>query len=388
MRLSRYWTALLCTILVALTFGLGALMVHARWYPYRWAISSPALAGLMAKIKGYDPASGPIERPAADMVLDELSVLRGIVFTHDLVAPTRQIDPPVRNLADLKARLESWLVDPAAIARYYESIELRSVSLGAPDLKSLGYRLETDRTAHAFFLPKGHDIAPCAILVIAGSGADEEWEMLYGNQENYQRNILPMARARCDTYLLIKRGESLLAVHDGRRKASGRAYYNYLINRGGSYSAMYLADGLAWVKHLRSSYARVAVVGLSQGGFAALLVAMFSEASDAVIASGYTAYLESTEYGGSDQIVVPGLQRFYSVDAVRRWLGKGKTRALFTYGIEERGGFYGLEAQNGPTCALLANLPNVECRGHAGAHVYWEPLVGPFLDGMTGARKN
>jgi len=359
------------------------MMVHGRFLPYRLVISSPLLAGIVSSLKGYDPPRKTEPENSADQPMDENAIMHSVMFTNDLVAPDRQRLKPIRTLDEMKELVDSWIIDPTAISSYYDLIRLDGSSLADPDLAELSYWLYRPQQTYAFFLAAANRPADCALLIIPGSGVDEEWAMMHGNQENYQRNILAIARPHCDSYLLVKRGESLMAIHNGRSKASQRAYLNYLINRGGSYSAIYLADAIAWVKKLKSDYRRVGVAGLSQGGFAALLVSRFSQPSDAIIASGYSFILEKTEYGTPDQIVVPQLYRYYQPQAVKDWLAKGSTRVLFTYGLSERGGFYGLEAEHMTTCKELRSLSNVVCVAQPGAHVYWEPTISKFIQSMS-----
>lgn len=370
-------------LVALLAFAAGAMMVHGRFLPYRLIISSPLLASLVSSLKGYDPAQKTEREISVDQPVDENAIMHSVMFTNDLVAPDRQKLKPIRTLDELKGLVDSWIIDPTAISSYNDQISQLESSLIEPDLAELSYWLYRPQRSYAFFLAAANRPAGCAVLIIPGSGVDEEWAMMYGNQENYQRNILAITRPHCDSYLLVKRGESLMAIHNGRNKASQRTYLNYLINRGGSYSAIYLADAIAWVKKLKSDYRRVGVAGLSQGGFAALLVSMFAQPSDAIIASGYSFILEKTEYGTPDQIVAPQLYRYYRPQAVKDWLGKTKTRVLFTYGLSERGGFYGLEAEHMTTCKELRPFANVECVAQPGAHVYWEPAISKFIQSMT-----
>ena len=48
-------------------------------------------------------------------------------------------------------------------------------------------------------------------------------------------------------------------IHDGRHRLDFIGITNYLLNRGGSYSAHYLVNALAVMKHLKGRYARTVV---------------------------------------------------------------------------------------------------------------------------------
>ena len=132
-----------------------------------------------------------------------------------------------------------------------------------------------------------------------------------------------MTRELCDVYVFVKPNEDFAAIHDGKRKLDYAGISTYLLNKGGSYSAHYVANSIALEKYLQSKYARTVVLGLSQGGDAALLNALQTRPTAAVVASGFSVLDEVLSWANSEQIIVPGYYRGFNAkvrDGYRRHL--------------------------------------------------------------------
>lgn len=82
---------------------------------------------------------------------------------------------------------------------------------------------------------------------------------------------------------------------------------------------------------------------------------------------------------GFNQLIVPGIFAYYSVDNIRSRLLQQTTHYLFTWGAEETG-VYKLEADEKITCIFLQELDNVECDIHSGGHVFPEQMIAQFLE--------
>jgi hypothetical protein len=374
-RFGKIVAALAMTFLAGLLVGAG--IVHYRTLPYVALISSPHLAKIADLTKGR--STPPAPPPSTEAPYNEQAFL-AYGFAEALVAPEAQILPPIHSLEEMASQLKGWVTDarrfPAAFARLQLGRAVRRDSL-----LLLDYVLDKPSQAAAYAVPMRGGEAECAILVIPGSGENQAYEMFRGNPENYQKNIVDIGAGYCDVFIQIKRNDSLYALHNGQRRLRDSYVYNYLINRGGSYSALYLTDALAMAKHLKNAYRRLVVAGLSQGGLAALLVASQANPQGLIAASGYTVLLDFLEPGNADQIVLPGLwQELYSQESIARWFSSTETKVLLTYGQEERN-LYGIDAAENRTCQRFTQFSNVSCAIHGGGHEYVEPLVRRFLEG-------
>lgn len=177
-----------------------------------------------------------------------------------------------------------------------------------------------------------------------------------------------------DTYVLIKPNEDFLSWTDGsERKVVGDFIFNWHINRGGSYSVSYLTQALAVQKYLASCFKQTVIAGLSQGGFAALLVGLQSSPTTAIVASGYSVITNVVEWSGANQIIgVPNQAQLYKPEVIKQALEESPTNWLFTWGLDEVG-TYRIDARDLVTFKILNPLTNVEPIVHNGGHEF--PVV-------------
>jgi hypothetical protein len=235
-----------------------------------------------------------------------------------------------------------------------------------------------DLTAHAYFKSSGKQKEKNAVLIIPGTGDNQATAILNRDRNNYHHDITFAVLRLCDIYIYVKPNEDFLAVYNSQHRLSYEYIVGHLINRGGSYSALYLNHTLAVIKHLQSVYDNVIVIGLSQGGKAALLNALQSNPDGVVVSSGFSV-LEEFAYGaGLGQITVPGIDEHYGVPEAYELMRDSSTRFLFTYGKKERG-IYGIEAHERFTCDYFADLPNVECMVHKQGHGFPIPVIRHFV---------
>lgn len=230
-------------------------------------------------------------------------------------------------------------------------------------------------TAHAYGASSGK--ATKAVLVIPGSGMNESSKIVNRARGNYQSNILDLIGPEYDAYVLVKPNEDFLAIHNGKAKLDYQFIYNQALNGGGSYSSKYMCDAAALFKHLKTVYGKVYVAGLSQGGTAALYVALKCRPDGAIIASGWSVLGHELEPSGHNQIIVPGIKSRFAPADVRKMISSMPTRFLFTFGKAETGA-YRVEANEGVTRAFFKDLPNVDVVSHDGGHVF-PAEVGAFL---------
>lgn len=178
--------------------------------------------------------------------------------------------------------------------------------------------------------------------------------------------------------MCVKPNEDFLAIHNGKKKLHYYFIIKHLINNGGSYSSLYIVNSLALTKYLKQAYEKVIVLGISQGGSAALLNSLQSKPEGAVISSGFSVMNKTFSKGGFKQIIIPNLNAQYGVDKTYEIIKESATRYLFTYGKQEKG-IYGIEAEQHYTCNFFNALGNVRCMTHSSDHAFPIHAVDNFL---------
>lgn len=361
-RLAVIAAAVLAGLAAAFAFGVGVGVY--RWPPYAALQTAHQRLDRKAPVVPYDR---------------ERESLAG-AFSDSLVPG--QIYPPSTTVAAVSDRVSELFLDFASFGTAYANVAIRTPSRTDQRTLRLTYQLGRTYTALAYFVPgpQGRDggHSPCAVLIIPGSGRNQS-SMILEHEPSYG-NIDRVAARYCDTFVFIKPNEDIAAIHDGTKKLSFHAITNYLLNKGGSYSARYIADTLAITKYLQQEYAKTIVAGLSQGGSAALLNALQSKPAAAIVASGYSVLDSTISLANDDQIAIPGVYRDFE-KTLASAVKASPTRYLFTYGKQEVGS-YKIEAEEGPTCRLLQPAPNVVCRAHDGGHMFPEQVVDEFLSAI------
>ena len=187
-------------------------------------------------------------------------------------------------------------------------------------------------------------------MVIPGSGDNQSSAIFTGDPENYHHGILDAVSEESpdSRFIFIKQNHDFLAWHNGGgKKIHGNYVFTWHLNRGGSYSASYLLDALAFSKWMEDCFRETAVLGLSQGGAATLLVSLQSRPTYAVVASGHSLLFRKTLGAAANQIVgVPGYFHLFREEVLLDKLKNSPTRWFFTWGMSEPG-VYGLEARGG-----------------------------------------
>lgn len=147
-------------------------------------------------------------------------------------------------------------------------------------------------------------------MVIPGSGDNQSSAIFTGDPENYHHGILDAVSEESpdSRFIFIKQNHDFLAWHNGGgKKLHGNYVFAWHLNQGGSYSASYLVDALAFTKWMQSCFQETAVLGLSQGGAASLLVSLQAQPTYAVVASGHSVLFRKADGSGQNQIIgVPG----------------------------------------------------------------------------------
>ncbi len=259
-----------------------------------------------------------------------------------------------------------------------DQLRLGDVTLSALDgveLLEVRYALDGERRALAYRVgeqPPAQD----ALLVIPGSGLNQSTALLSG--DGYHGDIVRRLRAFGDVYIFVKPNEDCRAIHDGRAKLSYDFVNATLLNAGASYSATYITGSMAAVKALQQRYARVFVLGLSQGGGAALLNALQTAPAACLVCSGFSALAPRFRWANFGQIIIPGLDRMFSNDRIRADIARSPTRFLFSHGRTDSAD-YRFDLEGSDTRAFLAPLANAVYLAHDSGHCYPEAAVEDFL---------
>jgi hypothetical protein len=249
---------------------------------------------------------------------------------------------------------------------YYEHVWVRY------DLDQLVY------SAYAYFKESEDPSSAHAALIIPGSGTNQSTGIHRNDPGNYHYNIAEVVNEDWDMFVYVKPNEDFLAIHDGRRKLKQEYLIRPLLNYGGSYSCRYLVDTMAMVKYLKTEYDRVVVIGLSQGGEAALYNSVQSHPDGAVISSGFSVLVDTFVDGGLGQIIVPGMKEHLMNEDVFNGIRGFRTRYLFSWGKLEKG-IYKVEAELGCAAEFFSPLLNVTCVSHDMGHVFPEAEIAEFL---------
>jgi len=283
------------------------------------------------------------------------------------------LNPPVRDLESLVDQLEEFaVVGNDGFFDAYQTIVVGALTSLGGELVQLDYSaMGKAAKAYAYFR-KSRTGSNCAVLVIPESGHNKSSATL-------KSGVFGIADA-CDAYVLIKPNADYRAVHDGRHKLRREMFVLGLLRRGFSYSVTYLVEALALEKYIKGKYASRGVAGLSQGGEAALLVALQSKPDFAVVASGFSVLQRQVTMGEIDQIIIPGIYNVYTLDHLRGELARNQTRYLFTFG-ERESLYYGVDAAARKSCHFLDSIgsPGVACVIHGGAHEMPIEVVLPFI---------
>ncbi len=301
-----------------------------------------------------------------------------VAFTDSLIQENEQILPAVSSIDDMEKILQGSLNDNEEFYHFYREIKIIESKARNENILEIVYSIRGKRRSAYAYL-KGSANHALGFLVIPGSGQNQGYAMINDSRDNYQKNIIKILQPYASLYVLIKLNQGNYAIHDGKQKLNKNFIVNYFLNRGGSYSARYIEDALALTKYIQQRHDYCGIAGLSQGGEAALISALFSKPDYAIISSGYTVLTDKIEYASHNQIIIPGIQRMINSNAIRDSIAAAKTKWLFTWGKRESD-LYGIEAVDSLTVKKIGPLPNVTYGIHYQGHIYPDTLIKEFMD--------
>lgn len=302
----------------------------------------------------------------------------------DAFATSKVIDGPlyygpIEDVSGIRAANMSLFVPVETFENAYEEVSFETWDQlpGGPEtlpVVRVTYNFAGD-TREAFAYGKipvsCSDGGGLGSLIVPGSGENQSSTIYLGDSENYHYGVMDRlpSEGSSSRYVLIKPNEDFLAFHNGSGQKLRLEYIlDWQLNRGGSYSVSYMLDSLAFTKALKQCFSETAVVGISQGGAAAMLISLQAEPSAVVVASGHSFLFRSVLPSSPTQIRgVPGYYALFREDVLWRQLDESRSKWLFSWGLLEPG-IYGEEARGGPTYSLLGMLPNVTVCGHLNPH--------------------
>lgn len=306
-------------------------------------------------------------------------------FDKEFVSSISSFDrlryPAMQDKHELNRKINEMSVEINNFDSAYQGIEILTHSIEENKLV-LAYRYQSlIDTAFAYFKPGKNRDSNIGINIIPGSGSNQSSAMYFQNaiDSNYQSNIDDIAVNYGDCFILVKPNEDFLAIHNGKKKVPNSLYINHLLNHGSSYSAYYIIQGLALSKYLKSKYEEFFVFGLSQGGLAALINSTQSAPDAAIIASGFSVFLNTPSASNHDQIIIPGYGELYNPNNLKSMINKIETQFLFTWGLKEKGN-YGREARERLTEKFFKELGNIQTSFHPAGHIYHTPTIINFLE--------
>jgi len=311
--------------------------------------------------------------------------LIGLAITQPLYGGPLKY-PGITEIADITEHVCALFMPVGVFSDAYDELTVLDGGrecLDGPtcDYEHVWVRYDLDQlvySAYAYYKESEDPSSTHAALIIPGSGINQSTDIYRNDPSNYHYNIAEVVNENWDMFVYVKPNEDFLAIHDGSRKLRQEYLIRPLLNYGGSYSCRYLVDTMAMVKYLKTQYDRVVVIGLSQGGEAALYNSLQSHPDGAVIASGFSVLNDTFMDGALGQIIVPGMKERLMNQDVFNGIRGFRTRYLFSWGKLEKG-IYKVEAELGCAAEFFSPLINVTCVSHNKGHAFPEAEVAEFL---------
>jgi hypothetical protein len=160
--------------------------------------------------------------------------------------------------------------------------------------------------AYATYSPtNASDTGAIGFLIIPGSNNNQTTQLILGtgyhNTNCFVRNKLMEFG---DVYIQCKPLEDYRALYWNKKKFNSGDYvspglnfiYSYLDSIDTPYGINYLTEAIALLKHMKSKYKKVMVLGCSQGGYAGLLAALNSPIDGCLVSSGYTKFIDGDSF--------------------------------------------------------------------------------------------
>ncbi|MFM2385854.1 MAG: hypothetical protein RL660_611 [Bacteroidota bacterium] len=300
--------------------------------------------------------------------------LYNFVFTDVLwnVDTNKQISASINDTTELFAMYDSYKFTSSDFYGAFEKLivdnNLSNNLLVVPQNRTLNFELNGKAAqSYSAFFPRAVADTSTAIYLIPGSGINQTSQMinLASNYHNIGCYMLNFLTGYGDVYYQVKPNEDWRAhwrnVAGVNRKVNELGLIQGLQGYGRPYAANYMIEALATIKYLQSKYDKVIVIGLSQGGTAALLSGLQCEPAGVYCASGYSTLFDNAfPASNSNQLYFDSLYAKYTASNIYANIDSLSTNFLFTWNTNEGVYFSDYEAQTSTTKNFLLPLNNVQ----------------------------
>lgn len=205
-----------------------------------------------------------------------------------------------------------------------------------------------------------------AFVIISGTGNNQLKTIFdgagYHNTNCHVRNLL---RPLGDIYYMSTPNEDHRAIYFNKKKASSTtgyppSYFNNYLNAANKAAGLTrLIETVAFIKHLKSKYKKVFVMGLSTGGKVAFWASLLSEPDASLVASGYSVLVDQDYYTQLANTVAYGnYMLVYDKDSSRARVRQLYTQFLITQALND-GPLVMNDINNSITKNFYNNVDNV-----------------------------
>ena len=351
-------------------FGLGVGMIFQRYGNLPHPVSTIAVRILDKIFKKNQPE---------DKYVNEFTELEKYYFVSPIHESGYLLNKKVESIDDLKQQIDKMKIPLDNFQDAFNTIEISGSTLIADSLMEIDFNYQgKSYSAFAYYKPTASENSGNTFLIIPGSRENQSSSIFNKDPENYQSNIMDLVLPFGDAYVYIKPNEDVLAIHNGEKKINYTGYVNYLLNSGSSYSANYIISAIAVSKYLKENYDNFCIAGLSQGGFACLLISLQTSPDISLVASGFSGSYGEKSNADHSQILIPNLYNIYSFNTIKSIIMQQDTRYLFMWGKLEKG-TYRIEVAEQPVMKQFSGISNVECVFHKFGHAYPHDEITSFL---------
>ena len=310
------------------------------------------------------------------------------VFTEE-VSNEELIYPSLLNLNDVYIYNKKILIPKGLYSQAYKNIKLGQIEEinMASNIEILKINFLLDKKKYSAFA-YGKKIKQCenqnnsTALIIPGSGHNQSFKIYKNDPSNYHYGYHEaLKEGGVDNILIqIKPNNDARAWHNGfGKKVSDNFIFSWQIRMGGSFSISYLIEAMAIVKYIQSCKNKSVVMGLSQGGEAALYVALQASPTYAIISSGYSLQGEYWIPAGFDQLLgIPDSEKIAKKEKFINFISNSPTNYFFSWGDNE-GLYYGTDAKNQFTKEILDTIDNATGIIHSKGHRFPVTEIQNFL---------
>lgn len=321
---------------------------------------------------------------------------------------TISVYPVIDNFETMTNILDNWAqwtTDDLELAKKQENITILSTSSFDKDIVKIHFMLNGKKgltylrgrpygmtTNGALKQPDfGHSNSK-AVLIIPGTGHNQSVRMMANEPNvpgtmNYQNILFKIGTAVGDAFVYQYPGQGLRSLVCTNlpvaKKLIPGEIENYLLIKGTSTATVTLVELLVTMKWLRTansvnkkwvSYNVIGVLGLSKGAFSALMTAIYSQPTAAVIASGFSLKEYRSIGLGMGSNNIPNFQTIWPQHELEKAIKNSPTK--FYYSVSSAKPELAImleESETDETAKALAG-PNFTYNKHTQGHKY------PFPD--------